>query len=242
MTNDNRPATSSKKKASPEARQYQASNLLPIYRKKSYFASTGSTITNLPIVPLSMNLMRPVILANNVSSLPRPTFRPGFTRVPRCRTMIVPPGTICPPNALNPSRCAFESRPFRDVPCPFLCAIDQLSILKYLEKSRPRSLFLLLWCRLLPRSFLRRSLFLGMSLGSLNFDFVLVLFRRGLLHLRLLLFQLRGLKALPVKSNLRDAHSAEGLPVPAQLLILLFALVMKNQNLRASALFHQFAD
>src|SRR5579863_3449951 len=67
--------------------------------------------------------MRPVILANNVSSLPRPTFKPGFTRVPRCLTMIVPPGTSCPPKALNPSRCEFESRPLRDVPCPFLCAI-----------------------------------------------------------------------------------------------------------------------
>src|SRR5215469_7060474 len=92
----------------------------------SYFASTGSTITNLPIEPLSVNLMRPVILAKRVSSLPRPTLSPGFTRVPRCRTMIVPPGTTCPPNALNPSRCEFESRPFLDVPCPFLCAIYQV--------------------------------------------------------------------------------------------------------------------
>src|SRR5215831_13014001 len=40
--------------------------------------------------------------------------------------MIVPPGTICPPNALNPSRCAFESRPFRELPNPFLCAMTQL--------------------------------------------------------------------------------------------------------------------
>ena len=73
---------------------------------------------------LVQELDAPVILANKVSSLPRPTFRPGFTRVPRCRTMIVPPGTTCPPNALNPSRCAFESRPFRELPCPFLCAIS----------------------------------------------------------------------------------------------------------------------
>src|SRR6266566_1361858 len=42
--------------------------------------------------------------------------------------MMVPPGTSCPPNALKPSRCAFESRPFRDVPCPFLCAINQFSV------------------------------------------------------------------------------------------------------------------
>src|SRR5208337_4489207 len=81
------------------------------------------------IDPLSTNLIRPVILANSVSSLPRPTFSPGFTRVPRCRTMIVPPGTSCPPKALKPSRCAFESRPFREVPCPFLCAINQFPVL-----------------------------------------------------------------------------------------------------------------
>src|SRR6476469_3393162 len=92
--------------------------------ESSYFASSGSTMTNLPIEPLSTNLMRPVILANKVSSLPRPTLRPGLTRVPRCRTMIVPPGTTCPPKALKPSRCALESRPFRELPKPFLCAID----------------------------------------------------------------------------------------------------------------------
>jgi hypothetical protein len=38
-----------------------------------------------------LNLIRPVILAKRVSSFPRPTFNPGFTRVPRCRTIIVPP-------------------------------------------------------------------------------------------------------------------------------------------------------
>src|SRR5579864_1612367 len=38
--------------------------------------------------------------------------------------MIVPPGTTCPPNALNPRRCAFESRPLRELPKPFLCAIE----------------------------------------------------------------------------------------------------------------------
>src|SRR5579864_829818 len=96
-------------------------------RSTAYSISIGSTITNLPIEPLFRNLMRPVILAKSVSSLPRPTFSPGFTRVPRCRTMMVPPGTTCPPNALKPSRCAFESRPFREVPCPFLCAIRNSS-------------------------------------------------------------------------------------------------------------------
>jgi fermentation-respiration switch protein FrsA (DUF1100 family) len=42
-----------------------------------------STMTNLPMEPRSLNTIRPLIFANKVSSLPRPTFRPGFTRVPR---------------------------------------------------------------------------------------------------------------------------------------------------------------
>src|SRR5579862_5341915 len=67
--------------------------------------------------------MRPVTFANKVSSLPRPTFRPGLMGVPRCRTMIEPPGTNCPPKAFTPRRCAFESRPFLELPNPFLCAI-----------------------------------------------------------------------------------------------------------------------
>src|SRR4051794_10803343 len=66
----------------------------------------------------------PGILANNVSSLPRPTFWPGLNLVPRCRTMIEPPLTSCPPKTFTPSRCAFESRPFLELPRPFLCAID----------------------------------------------------------------------------------------------------------------------
>jgi pimeloyl-ACP methyl ester carboxylesterase len=42
-----------------------------------------STMTNLPMEPRSLNTILPLIFANKVSSLPRPTFRPGFTRVPR---------------------------------------------------------------------------------------------------------------------------------------------------------------
>src|SRR5437588_5936750 len=47
-------------------------------------------------------------------------------RVPRCRRIIVPPGTRWPPKALTPSRCALESRPFLELPRPFLCAISNL--------------------------------------------------------------------------------------------------------------------
>src|SRR6185437_5355548 len=65
----------------------------------------------------------PSIFANSVSSLPRPTFLPGFSGVPRCRTRIDPPVTVSPPKRFTPSRCAFESRPFLLLPRPFLCAI-----------------------------------------------------------------------------------------------------------------------
>src|SRR3984893_2890940 len=65
----------------------------------------------------------PAILAKSVSSLPRPTFSPGKNRVPRWRTRIEPPLTSCPPKRLTPRRCEFESRPLREEPCPFLCAM-----------------------------------------------------------------------------------------------------------------------
>src|SRR5215467_4286409 len=68
----------------------------------------------------------PGILAKRVSSLPRPTFSPGKNFVPRCRTRIDPPVTSCPANAFTPSRCEFESRPLREEPCPFLCAMSAL--------------------------------------------------------------------------------------------------------------------
>src|ERR1043166_595625 len=47
-------------------------------------------------------------------------------RVPRCRTMIEPPGTSWPPKTFTPRRCEFESRPFLELPNPFLCAIRHL--------------------------------------------------------------------------------------------------------------------
>src|SRR5260370_36465063 len=83
-------------------------------------------LTNLPIRPRSLNSTTPVTLANRVSSLPQPTLVPGFSLVPRWRTMILPPGTNWPPKTFTPSRCAFESRPFLELPRPFLCAIRYL--------------------------------------------------------------------------------------------------------------------
>src|SRR5471030_715347 len=88
--------------------------------------ATAVTLTNLPIRPRSLNSTTPVTLANNVSSLPQPTLVPGFSLVPRWRTMMEPPGTSWPPNTFTPSRCALESRPFLELPNPFLCAIRHL--------------------------------------------------------------------------------------------------------------------
>src|SRR5688572_31495129 len=76
-----------------------------------------------PRAPWSSNFTRPSTFANSVSSLPRPTFRPGRKRRPRCRTRIDPPVTTLPSNRLTPSRCELLSRPLRDEPCPFLCAM-----------------------------------------------------------------------------------------------------------------------
>src|SRR6266576_1520743 len=39
---------------------------------------------------------------------------------------MLPPSTRSPPNFFKPNRCEFESRPFRDDPTPFLCAITHL--------------------------------------------------------------------------------------------------------------------
>src|SRR3954452_14318858 len=62
--------------------------------------------------------------ANRVSSLPRPTPRPGWKWVPRWRTMISPALTTWPPKRLTPRRWALESRPLRDDEAPFLCAMS----------------------------------------------------------------------------------------------------------------------
>src|SRR5580693_1952009 len=81
---------------------------------------------NLPLRPRSRKTTIPCTFANSVSSLPRPTFSPGLKRVPRCLTRMEPPVTSSPPKAFTPRRCAFESRPFLELPRPFLCAILHL--------------------------------------------------------------------------------------------------------------------
>src|SRR4051794_39201500 len=54
-----------------------------------------------------------------------PTPLPGLKRVPRWRTMISPPVTCWPAKTFTPRRLALESRPLRDEPRPFLCAISR---------------------------------------------------------------------------------------------------------------------
>src|SRR3954453_12087652 len=53
--------------------------------------------------------------------MPAPS--PGLKRVPRWRTMISPPVTLWPANTFTPRRLAFESRPLREEPSPFLWAM-----------------------------------------------------------------------------------------------------------------------
>src|ERR671914_1136723 len=74
----------------------------------------------------------PSTLAKRVSSPPRPTPSPGWMRVPRWRTRIVPAVTSCPPWRLTPSRLAAESRPLRLEDAPFLCAISAFLFLRLL--------------------------------------------------------------------------------------------------------------
>src|SRR5271154_4459832 len=83
-------------------------------------------LINLPLRPRSRKTTMPCTFAKRVSSLPRPTFSPGLKREPRCRTRMEPPVTSSPPKAFTPRRCALESRPFLELPNPFLCAILHL--------------------------------------------------------------------------------------------------------------------
>src|SRR6202007_2055594 len=61
--------------------------------------------------------------AKSVWSWPIPTCEPGWNLVPRWRTMILPGMTISPPNFLTPRRLPRLSRPLREEPPAFLCAI-----------------------------------------------------------------------------------------------------------------------
>src|SRR3954453_13951751 len=109
-------------------------------------ASAGRTEMTRPRRPV-VKSTRPGRAAKMVSSLPMPTPSPGLNLVPRWRTMISPPFTTCPANTFTPSRWAFESRPLRLEPSPFLWAILGLLLLRGggllwrgLLRRRPRGL------------------------------------------------------------------------------------------------------
>src|SRR3954471_17744098 len=89
------------------------------------------------------NSTEPAARANRVSSLPRPTFAPGWKWVPRWRTMISPAFTTWPPYRLTPSRCALESRPFREELAPFLCAMSRACLLPCVVQRPCRSKFVI---------------------------------------------------------------------------------------------------
>src|SRR3990170_6462102 len=57
-----------------------------------------------------------------------PTLAPGRTLVPRWRMRTLPAVTHSPANAFTPSRLLLLSRPLRDEPMPFLCAIAFLHL------------------------------------------------------------------------------------------------------------------
>src|SRR5215475_9970267 len=69
--------------------------------------------------------------ANRVWSLPVPTLRPACHLVPRWRARVLPASTISPPVDFKPSRRPAESRPLREDPPAFLCAIVLSRTLAY---------------------------------------------------------------------------------------------------------------
>ena len=63
-----------------------------------------------------------------------PTLVPGWILVPRWRTMIVPERIVWPSPHFTPSILGLLSRPLREEPTPFLCAIS-FSLRSNMQKS-----------------------------------------------------------------------------------------------------------
>src|SRR5262245_50928650 len=154
-----------------------------------------------------------------------PTFSPGCHLVPRWRTMMLPARTRWPPVFLTPRRCPAESRPLREEPPAFLCAISD-------------SLFLRLGGGLL-----RRGLRLGRRLLRRRLCFSLLRFRLllGLLRLRLrrgLLFRFqRGLRRLlAVGQDLGDAERSQKLAMTLLAAVIRAPLLLEDDDLVAPPL------
>src|ERR1700756_4916305 len=114
---------------------------------------------------------------------------------------------------------------------------SSVQVLFLLRMRLLRSLF---WCSLFLRVLLglRMRCRRGMLVRLVLFRFL----RPHLLRLRFLFGPCGSLETLPVKGDLRDAHRGIGLPVSPEFLVLLFAFVVEDQNLRAAAFFHDLAD
>src|ERR1035438_886705 len=109
--------------------------------------------------------------------------------------LIEPPVPSWPPKAFTPSRCALESRPFVELPPPFLCAIALIPSQIFWV---PQGLASETW-EILP------ALLAGCGVGHAV-----------------------GLDGL-------DANLGKVLPVALQLLVLLLALQVEDQDLVAAA-------
>src|SRR5262245_28179255 len=85
----------------------------------------GFTETKVRPLAACLKSTTPLTLANRVWSLPMPTLAPAWNLVPRWRTRMLPARTSSAPNFLTPRRRPAVSRPLRDEPPAFLCAMDQ---------------------------------------------------------------------------------------------------------------------
>src|SRR5579863_9595622 len=112
--------------------------------------------------------------------------------------------------------------------------------MRHMNPSVPSTQLFFLCRRFLCGFF--RSCLLARALFSLRCGFVRLRLCFHLLGLRCLLWKIRSLEALAAKSDFSDPHSGVRLPMPAQFLVLLLALVMENQNLRTAAFFDNRAD
>jgi len=88
-----------------------------------YESPIGTTETKERLFAFLRNSTIPSVSAKRVWSLPIPTFSPGWCCVPRWRTMMLPAMQPWPPKILTPNRFDSDSRPFFELPTPFLCAI-----------------------------------------------------------------------------------------------------------------------
>src|SRR5690606_2571078 len=111
----------------PRKQQAPPERGLPCDRAAQRAAADQASATTLTVRrlagPLIENSTLPSTSANRVWSRPRPTPAPGWNWVPRWRTMMLPASTAWPPKILTPRYFGLESRPLREEPTPFLCAM-----------------------------------------------------------------------------------------------------------------------